>query len=47
MREIFDEIIAEYRDYPKDPGHDQRVAFEAFRRDSFAKARAASRASDF
>ncbi|GHC98647.1 SDR family NAD(P)-dependent oxidoreductase [Novosphingobium pokkalii] len=47
MREIFDEIIAEYRDYPKDPGHDQRVAFEAFRRDAFAKARAASRASDF
>ena len=47
MREIFDEIIAEYRDYPKDTGHDQRVAFEAFRRDSFAKARAASRASDF
>jgi NAD(P)-dependent dehydrogenase (short-subunit alcohol dehydrogenase family) len=47
MREIFDEIIAEYRDYPKDPGHDQRVAFEEMRRNGFAKARAASRASDF
>ncbi|NMN06871.1 MULTISPECIES: SDR family NAD(P)-dependent oxidoreductase [unclassified Novosphingobium] len=47
MREIFDEIIDEYRDYPKDNGHDQRVAFEGFRRDMFAKARAASRASDF
>jgi hypothetical protein len=46
MREIFDEIIAEYRDYPKDPGHDQRVAFEAFRRDPSPRP-AASRASDF
>ena len=47
MREIFDEIIAEYQDYPKDPGFDQRVAFEKFRRDAFAEARRKSRAADF
>jgi hypothetical protein len=47
LRGIFDEIIAEYQDYPKDPGYDQRVAFEAFRAKSFAEARAKSRAADF
>lgn len=47
LREIFDEIIAEYQDYPKDPGYDQRVAFEKFRADSFAEARRQSRAADF
>ncbi|GEN99250.1 short-chain dehydrogenase [Novosphingobium sediminis] len=47
MREIFDEIIAEYQDYPKDPGHDQRVAFEKFRRDAFAEARRKSREAKF
>jgi hypothetical protein len=47
MRTIFDEIIAEYEDYPKDPGHDQRVAFEAIRAKAFAETRAKSRAADF
>lgn len=47
VREIFDEIIAEYQDYPKDPGHDQRVAFEKFRRDAFAEARRKSREAKF
>ena len=47
MREIFEEIIGEYQDYPKDPGHDQRVAFEKFRRDAFADARRKSREADF
>ena len=47
MRTIFDEIIAEYQDYPKDPGHDQRVAFEAIRAKAFAETRAKSRAADF
>jgi NAD(P)-dependent dehydrogenase (short-subunit alcohol dehydrogenase family) len=47
MREIFDEIIAEYQDYPKDPGFDQRVAFEKFRRDAFAEARRKSREAKF
>ncbi|QCI93719.1 SDR family NAD(P)-dependent oxidoreductase [Novosphingobium sp. EMRT-2] len=47
MRTIFDEIIAEYQDYPKDPGFDQRVAFEKFRHDAFAEARRKSRTADF
>ena len=47
LRGIFDDIIAEYQDYPKDPGFDQRVAFEAFREKSFAEARARSKAADF
>ena len=41
------QIIAEYQDYPKDPGHDQRVAFEKFRRDAFAEARRKSREAKF
>jgi NAD(P)-dependent dehydrogenase (short-subunit alcohol dehydrogenase family) len=39
VRELFDEILADYRDYPEDPGHDQRVAFEKVRRDTFAETR--------
>ena len=39
LREIFDEILADYRDYPKDAGYDQRVAFEKVRRGSFAESR--------
>ena len=47
LRGIFDDIIAEYQDYPKDAGYDQRVAFEVFRAKSFAEARARSKAADF
>jgi len=39
LRGLFYEILADYRDYPKDPGYDQRVAFEKFRRDNFAETR--------
>ena len=39
VRELMDEILADYRDYPEDPGHDQRVAFEKIRRDTFAETR--------
>ena len=39
MKELFDEILADYRDYPKDPGYDQRVAFEKVRGDNFAETR--------
>ncbi len=47
LREIFAEIIAEYQDYPNDPGHDQPVAFEKFRRDGLAEARRKSREAKF
>jgi NAD(P)-dependent dehydrogenase (short-subunit alcohol dehydrogenase family) len=39
LRELFDEILADYRDYPEDPGFDRRAAFEKMRRDSFAGTR--------
>jgi NAD(P)-dependent dehydrogenase (short-subunit alcohol dehydrogenase family) len=39
LKELFDDILADYRDYPQDPGYDQRVAFEKMRRDSFAETR--------
>lgn len=45
LREVFDYILDHYVDYPKDPGFDQRVAFEKFRRDAFAEARARSLAA--
>lgn len=45
LREVFDYILDHYQDYPKDPGFDQRVAFEKFRRDAFAEARAKSLAA--
>lgn len=39
LRELFDETLADYRDYPQDPGYEQRIAFEKMRRDSFAETR--------
>ena len=39
VRQIFDEILADYRDYPEDPGYAERVAFEKIRRDNFAETR--------
>ena len=39
LAELFDEILADYRDYPVDEGHDRRVAFEKMRRDQFAETR--------
>jgi len=39
VRELFDEILADYRDYPEDAGFQQRVGFEKIRRDNFAETR--------
>lgn len=39
VEELFAEILADYRDYPPDPGYEQRVAFEKIRRGDFAAAR--------
>ncbi|HYD25269.1 MAG TPA: SDR family NAD(P)-dependent oxidoreductase [Croceibacterium sp.] len=39
LREIFDEILADYRDYPEDAGFERRVAFEQARREKFAETR--------
>ena len=42
LRQLFEETLADYRDYPEDPGYEQRVAFEKMRRDSFAETRRAA-----
>ena len=39
LRELFDEVLADYRDYPEDEGFEKRVAFETIRRDTFAETR--------
>lgn len=41
---LFEEVLADYRDYPQDPGFDQRVAFEKMRRENFAETRKAAKA---
>jgi NAD(P)-dependent dehydrogenase (short-subunit alcohol dehydrogenase family) len=43
MRELFDEIVAEFRDYPEDAGYAQRLGFEKGRREGYKAARAAAR----
>lgn len=40
---VFDEILADFRDYPADPSTDQRLGFERMRRDSYAAARQRAR----
>ena len=39
LQEVFDEMLDDFRDYPADPGRDQRLAFEVFRRDSYREQR--------
>jgi len=43
LTEYFEEVIGDYRDYPQDPGYDERIAIEAFRRKSYKAARAAAK----
>lgn len=40
---IFADTLADFRDYPADPGHAERIGFEAFRRERYAEAREAAR----
>lgn len=46
LREVFDYILDHYQDYPKDPGYDQRIAFEKFRADAGREARRKSLAAE-
>jgi NAD(P)-dependent dehydrogenase (short-subunit alcohol dehydrogenase family) len=39
LRELFDEYLEDFRDFPVDPGHDKRVDFEKFRRQSYREQR--------
>ncbi|WP_126173125.1 SDR family NAD(P)-dependent oxidoreductase [Altericroceibacterium xinjiangense] len=43
VEELFSETLADYRDYPQDPGFEQRVGFEKMRRDGFAATRKKTR----
>jgi NAD(P)-dependent dehydrogenase (short-subunit alcohol dehydrogenase family) len=42
LAEYFDEVLGQYRDYPQDPGYDERIKIEAFRRQSYKAARDAA-----
>jgi NAD(P)-dependent dehydrogenase (short-subunit alcohol dehydrogenase family) len=39
LREVFDEILQDFRDYPPDPGYEKRVDFEKMRRESYKQQR--------
>ncbi|NBC36518.1 SDR family NAD(P)-dependent oxidoreductase [Novosphingobium sp. FSY-8] len=45
IAELFDEYMADFREYPADPGFDARLGFEKFRRDRYREARAAARSA--
>lgn len=40
---VFDEVLADFRDYPEDTGFAERTGFEKMRRDNYAAARRAAR----
>jgi NAD(P)-dependent dehydrogenase (short-subunit alcohol dehydrogenase family) len=39
LREVFDEILQDFRDYPPDPGFERRTGFEKMRRDGYKQQR--------
>jgi NAD(P)-dependent dehydrogenase (short-subunit alcohol dehydrogenase family) len=39
IRGLFDEILEDFREYPPDPGYDQRTGFEKTRRESYQQQR--------
>ena len=43
LAEYFQEVLGDYRDYPQDPGYDERIRIEAFRRARYQEARDAAR----
>ncbi len=45
LAEYFQEVLADYRDYPKDLGYDERIKIEAFRRAGYKAARDAARSA--
>lgn len=44
VRELADEVLEDFHDYPEDAGYDKRIGFENMRRNSFAETRAKARA---
>jgi NAD(P)-dependent dehydrogenase (short-subunit alcohol dehydrogenase family) len=45
ISELFGEILQDFRDYPRDPGFEQRTGFEKTRRESYKKQRRGLRGS--
>ena len=45
LAEYFQEILGDYREYPQDPGYDERIKIEAFRRARYKEARDAARSA--
>ncbi|MGF7169217.1 NAD(P)-dependent dehydrogenase (short-subunit alcohol dehydrogenase family) [Sphingobium xanthum] len=45
LEELFGEVLADFRDYPQDPGYEQRTGFEKMRRESYRKGREAARSA--
>ena len=43
LADYFQEVLGDYRDYPQDPGYDERIKIEGFRRASYKAARDAAR----
>ncbi|MBN9145057.1 MAG: short-chain dehydrogenase [Novosphingobium sp. 63-713] len=43
VAELFEEYLADFRDYAEDPGFEQRLGFEKFRRERYKEAREAAR----
>jgi NAD(P)-dependent dehydrogenase (short-subunit alcohol dehydrogenase family) len=39
LRELYDEILQDFRDYPADAGHEKRTGFEKIRRESYKQQR--------
>jgi NAD(P)-dependent dehydrogenase (short-subunit alcohol dehydrogenase family) len=39
LRELFDEILQDFRDHPVDPGYEKRTGFERMRRESYKQQR--------
>ena len=39
LRELFDEILQDFRDYPADAGYEKRTGFEKIRRESYKQQR--------
>jgi len=39
LRELFDEVLQDFRDYPVDAGYEKRIDFEKMRRESYKKQR--------
>ena len=45
LAEYFEEVLADYRDYPQDAGYNERIKIEAMRREGYKAGRAAARSA--